>query len=314
MEKYVGIDVSKEYLDIHLIPENIRQRVQNTSEDIEGLVDWVKEQEPQLIILESTGGYERNVCVALLEAGQATSVVNPKRVRDFAKASGRLAKTDAIDAKVLAEFGRALQPEVKLQLEKAQTELSDVLQRRRQVVQMLIAEKNRLGIMGNVVRDDIQEHIDFLEKRRKNLEDELLERMKKDDNWKAKFDLCTSIPGIGQTVALTLVADLPELGKLNRKQVAALVGVAPFNRDSGKANGKRFISGGRENIRNALYMATLSAVRFNPVLREVYHQMQARGKPKKVALIACLRRLIVMANAIVRSGQPWSPDFQPLNT
>lgn len=305
MESYVGIDVSKAWLDVASVPDQGQGRFPNTETGINALVQQLASQPPQLIVLEATGGYERAVLMALLDAGHPASLVNPRRVRDFAKACGKLAKTDRIDAQTLAEFGRALRPEVHERISEQQRELASLLQRRRQVVQMLTAERVRLAMMGNVVKDDIAAHIEFLKGRKERLEEELLERVEQNPAWKMKFDLCVSIPGIGQTTALTLMAELPELGQLGRKQLAALVGVAPFNRDSGKTSGRRCIWGGRAGVRNTLYMAATVAVRHNPVLKAVYQRLVGKGKPAKVALVACMRRLLIIANAVVRTGQGW---------
>lgn len=306
-EVFVGIDVSKGQLDVQVLPEGRTCRYANTAQGVQQLLADLLPLEPELIVLEATGGYERAACIALSDAGLAVCLVNPKRIRDFAKALGRLAKTDALDASVIAEYARTLRPEARRVISQRQAELLSLLHRRRQVVQMIVAERNRLQLMGEVVKDDIQAHITYLSERQQRLEGELLRRVQGDPAWKTKFELCTRVPGIGPTTALTLLAELPELGTLDRKQIAALVGVAPFNHDSGKFRGQRHIWGGRAGVRTMLYMAVTTAIRWNPVLKYSYTALKAKGKPHKVAIIACLRKLLVILNAMLKGEQTWSP-------
>lgn len=310
LDVFVGIDVSKARLDVCVWPET-HAAFDNTPDGRVALVAWVTAREPSVIVLEPTGGYERALVVALTEAGLRVAVVNARQVRDFARALGVLAKTDTLDAAVLARFAQAIRPAARATLAAQQQVLADVLARRRQVVGMLVAEKARLAMMGQAVRADIQAHIDFLEDRRDKLEGELLALVHADPAWQAKLDVCRSVPGVGVTTALTLLAELPELGRLDRKQVAALVGLAPYNRDSGRWRGPRAIWGGRAVVRSALYLAALTAVRHNGVVRAVYQRLLESGKPKKVALIACARKLLVILNAMLRDGTPWTPALTP---
>lgn len=304
---FVGIDVSKRQLDVQILPLGRTCRYANTAEGVGQLLAELIPLEPALIVLEATGGYERDACVALSDAGLAVSLVNPKRIRDFAKALGRLAKTDALDASVIAEYARTLRPEARGVISQQQAELVSLLHRRRQVVQMIVAERNRVQLMGEVVQADIQAHIAYLSERQRDLEEELLRRVQADPAWNTRFELCISVPGIGPTTALTLLAELPELGSLGRKQIAALVGVAPFNCDSGKLQGQRHTWGGRAEVRTVLYMAVTTAIRWNPVLNQNYAALKAKGKPHKVAMIACLRKLLVILNAMLKGGQTWKP-------
>ena len=245
---------------------------------------------------------------ALAAAALPVVVVNPRQVRDFARATGKLAKTDALDAQVLAHFAEAVRPSVRPLRDADTQELNFLTTRRSQLVTMLVSEKNRLGRASHSVRPRIQSHITWLEQELSDLDNDLREALRRSPVWREKDDLLRSVPGVGEQLSLSLLAYLPELGTLNRKQIAALVGVAPFNRDSGPRRGKRSVWGGRSRVRATLYMASLSASRYNPVLRVFYQRLLAAGKPKKVALTACMRKLLTILNAMIRSGQHWTPQ------
>lgn len=307
-EVYVGIDVSKAQLDVAVLGTAPAQ-FPNTPAGHDALLAWLKPQGPALIVVEPTGGYERAIVVALSEATLPVAVVNARQVRDFAKAVGTRAKTDTLDAFVLARYAQAVQPVAREVISAQQQQLAELLARRRQVVSMLVSEKNRLGLVGAAVRADIQAHIAFLEDRQAGLDSALLDLVQADPSWHTKLELCQSVPGIGVTTALTLLADLPELGALTRQQVAALVGLAPFARDSGQRRGQRRTGGGRAAVRSALYIAAWTAVRWNPVLRATYAHLLDQGKPKQVALIACARKLLTILNAMLRDLKPWSPPL-----
>jgi transposase len=261
---------------------------------------------PALIVLEATGGLELPLTGALAAAGLPVVVVNPRQVRDFAKATGRLAKTDALDAAVLAQFAEAVRPPLRPLPDAATQALSALLLRRRQLIAMLTAEKNRLGLAPTPVRKGITVHIRWLDGRLADLNEELAHTIRESPVWREKDDLLQSTPGVGPVLALTLVASLPELGTLTRQQIAALVGVAPLNRDSGRFRGTRRVWGGRAHVRAALYMSALVATRFNPVIRVFYQRLCAAGKIKKVALTACMRKLLTILNAMLRHQTPWT--------
>ncbi len=254
-----------------------------------------------------TGGYERAATVALTAAGLPAVVVNARQIRDFARSTGQLAKTDRLDAAVLALFAERVQPALRPLADGATTELADLVTRRRQLQDMLTQEKNRLGLARARVRRDVQAHIRWLEKRVKETDDDLRQAIEASPVWRVKEDLLRSVPGIGPVVARTLLALLPELGQLDRKQIAALVGVAPLARDSGQWRGRRVIWGGRATVRRVLYMAALVASRRNPVLRAFYTRLCDAGKPAKVALVACMRKLLTILNAMLATGTPWQP-------
>lgn len=307
---FVGIDVSKAHLDVAVRPSAATWQGDNTEEGIAALVSRLQALQPVLVVLEATGGYEVSAAAALAGAGLAVAVINPRQARDFAKSLNRLAKTDKIDARVLAHFADAVRPEPRPLADETSATLQALLTRRRQVIEMLVAEKNRLGLVHASMRAHLREHLDWLEEEVEDLDKQLDELVSTNATWQAKEALLTSVPGVGKVTARTLLADLPELGTVNRKQVAALVGVAPFNRDSGTFRGKRAIWGGRAAVRSALYMATLSATRFNPVIAHHYqHLTQEGGKLAKVALIACMRKLLTILNAILASMQPWKPEL-----
>ena len=305
---YVGIDVAKAHLDV---AEGSTGAIWRVANDEVGIAEALRRLEvltPAQVVLEATGGYEAPVAAALGAAGLSVAVVNPRQVRDFAKSTGKLAKTDALDARVLALFGERMRPAARPLPDAQAQELSALLTRRRQVVGMLTAEKNRLHVAAAAVREDIHTHISWLERSLAKLNEELGDALRQSPLWREKEDLLRSVPGVGPVFTFTLVADLPELGSLDRRQIAALVGIAPFNRDSGTLRGKRTVWGGRAPVRAALYMATLVAARFNPVIRPLYQRLLAAGKPKKVALTACMRKLLTILNAMIKHRTPWNVD------
>ena len=303
---YVGIDVSKATLDVATRPTGQCWQVAHTEDGVHDLVVHLTGLHPSLITLEATGGLEMPLTGALAAAGLPVVVVNPRQVRAFAKATGKLAKTDAIDAHVLAHFAEAVRPSPR-PLPDAQTQaIAALLARRRQIVAMLTAEKNRFRTASGAVQEDILVHITWLEKRLSKLDTDLGETLRQSPLWREKEQLLRSVPGVGPVLSLTLLAQLPELGALNRKQLAALVGVAPLNRDSGTLRGKRTVWGGRATVRTALYMGALVATRWNPVLRTFYQRLCAAGKPKKVALTACMHKLLTILNAMVKHRTPWA--------
>jgi transposase len=307
---HIGIDVSKLKLDIHVRSRGKNLSFNNTKEGIQSLVAHLKPGgRDSLLVLEATGKYERLAVRMLQEAGYPVAVVNPRQVRDFAKALGRLAKTDQLDASVLAHYGEAIHPKVTAPACKNNEELAEKQLRRKQVVDMLTMEKNRLAqAAGNVsdVTKHIKSSIKFLEEQLKRLDADLSKHIAQDDELSSKKSLLCSVKGVGEQTAFALLAHLPELGKVSPEQIAALVGVAPFNRDSGTWQGQRTIWGGRPYVRCALYMATLVAVRFNPVIKEFYDRLCQAGKKKKVALIASMRKLLVILNAMLKNNKPWN--------
>jgi transposase len=307
VERAVGIDVSKGLLDVAVLPEGESWSAANDEEGITQVVKRLKSLRPRLVVLEATGGMETALVAAAATARLPVVVVNPRQVRDFAKSVGALAKTDAIDARVLARFAEAVRPEVRPLKDKEASQFSALIARRRQLVEMLTAEKNRLATAPEAIHPSIEEHIAWLDQRLDDINGKLKKAIKKSPVWRAKDQLLRTAPGVGFVFSATLVAGLPELGALNRKRIAALVGVAPFNRDSGKYRGRRCIWGGRGSIRAVLYMATLTAIRFNPVIRAFYLRLCAAGKEKKVALTACMRKLLTILNAMVKTGTPWQP-------
>lgn len=304
----VGIDISKDRLDVACLPAAVRSlpAFSNNATGHAALVARLKEVAPRLIVLESTGGYQKVLVAALAAAGLPVVVVNPRQVRDFARAMGVLAKTDAIDALVLARFAEKVNPAVRPLPDADSTVLMDLLARRRQLVELRTAENNRLGqATSGRIKISIRAVLATIERQLTSIDDELDGLIRKSPVWKEKEDLLTSVPGVGSLTARTLLACLPELGTISRQTVAALVGVAPLNRDSGVMRGKRTTWGGRAVVRSALYMATLVATRYNPTLKAHYIKLLAAGKAKKLALVACLRKLLVMLNAILRSRTPW---------
>lgn len=303
-EAYVGIDVSKARLDV-AVPGGRVWQVDNTPDGIARLVQQMAEMQPELIVVEATGGYQRNVVDALFHAGLSVAVVNPARVRQFARACGLLAKTDKLDARMLAEFGRRVQPRQYEGKSEAGKELSALLVRRKQVEEMLKAEQNRLRTISPSLRGSVERMIAYLKEEKKRLDEQIHDVMREQKAWQEQTEILSSAPGVGIVTTATLLADLPELGKMDRKKIAALVGVAPMNYDSGRKRGYRKTKGGRSDVRSVLYMSTLVATRYNPLIRAQYQQLLKRGKVKKVALTACMRKFLTILNAMMRDQQPF---------
>lgn len=308
-KQWVGIDVCQKYLDIYVRPQEKLFQVTNDEIGITKLVQTLKNIQPELIVLEATGGMEIDAVIKLTEAGLAVAVINPRQARDFAKATGQLAKTDAIDAKVLAHFADAIRPEVRQISDESSRRLEDLVQRRRQISDMITAEKNRRRGKTNSVKTNIDKHIEWLKQQLKEIESQIKQAIAINQDWKQKMNLLTSVPGIGEVVAVTLISSLPELGKITHKSISYLVGVAPLNKDSGKFRGKRRIWGGRAKIRCVLYMATLVAVRFNPLIKAFYQRLISKGKLKKVALTACMHKLLIVLNAMMKNNRAWQPQI-----
>ena len=310
--RFVGIDVSKAQLDVAVRPTGKRWTLPYDQTGIEGLIPQIVDLEPALVLLEATGGLELPLVAALAAAALPVVVVNPRQVRDFAKATGTLAKTDTLDAGVLAHFADAVRPEVR-PLKDAETQvLNSLTARRHQVMTMLVSEKNRLGTAIGAVSPRIEAHIAWLEQELSDLDKGLRQTLRRSPVWREKDDLLRTVPGVGEQISLTLLANLPELGTLNRRQIAALVGVAPYNRDSGALRGKRAVWGGRSRVRAVLYMGALVASRHNPAIRDFYQRLLAAGKPKKVALVASMRKLLVILNGMLKHGSPWCDMTQPV--
>jgi len=304
---YVGIDISKDWLDLHVL-EGTSQRFGNTAEGHRSLIALLRPQPIQRVVLEATGGYERLLVAALVAAELPVVVTNPRQVRDFAKALGMLAKTDRIDAHVLARFAQAVQPAPRPIADEQTQKVREFMARRAQLIEMRVMESNRLKqANARRVRSDLLSSIEFIDKRIKRLDDEIDEEIQRSPAWQGKVNLLLSVPGIGPQTARVLVVELPELGSCSRQQGAALVGLAPMNRDSGQFRGKRMIIGGRAVVRRALYMAALSASRSNLVIRQHYQKLRAAGKPFKVAIVACMRKLLTIVNAMLRKCLPWQP-------
>lgn len=305
-----GIDVSKHKLDLHLWPVGTDASFDNTPVGIDKLIKRMAKQPVRLIVIEATGRYERRAALALMDAGFEVAVVNPRQPRDFAKASGQLAKTDAIDARILAQFGAVIGPRVSEKPSENQMILDELVARRRQLVQMITMENNRLEqTLHKPIVQAIRRMVKALQKQLDQVEKQILDLIDRDDDWKDRFILLKSVPGVGDATAATLIAELPELGQLNRQQIAALVGVAPMNRDSGKQRGQRHITGGRASVRKVLYMAALTARSYNPIIKAFAQRLSAAGKPFKVVMTACMRKLLTMLNTMVRDAQPWNPEY-----
>ena len=308
---YVGIDVSRDRLDVSMGGEELVWQVGNDAAGIGALRERLVAVRPERVVLEATGGLERAVAAELGAAGLPVVVVNPRQVRDFARATGRLAKTDVIDAGLLARFGEVIQPDVRPLPDAHMQELRGLVVRRRQVVDMLTMERNRVPQATRGVRRHVQRHIAVLQRQLAVLNRELARLLQASPVWRARDKLLRSVPGVGNVTASLLVAELPELGRLNRKQIAALVGVAPHNRDSGSYRGKRSVWGGRAPVRASLYMATLVATRHNAVIKSFYARLCEAGKPKKVALTACMRKLLTILNSMMCTQSEWKPTTAP---
>jgi transposase len=304
---FVGIDLSKVHLDVASHPQTQQWKLANDDEGIATLIQELQELKPSLVVLEATGGLERPVAKALVKAGFQVAVVNPRHVRHFAKAKGLLAKTDTLDAIVLAQYGELMKPEARPLPDEQTQQLKDLLVRRRQLVDMLRAEKNRMRWAQQTIAVRIQINIDWLKKLLSNIDEEMEPLQKNNHIWCKKTELLQSVPGVGPVLSTTMLGDLPELGSLSHKQISALVGVAPFNQDSGRWKGKRVVWGGRKQVRSILYMSTISAIKCNVVIRQFYQRLIAAGKPFKVAMVACMRKLLTILNAMMKHQTCWQP-------
>lgn len=308
-ERFIGIDVSKDTLDIAVRPGEQHWQTANTEDAFLELIARLRALEPELIVVEATGGLERPVVSAMVEADLPVAMINPRQAREFASATGRLAKTDKIDAADLAFFGEAIRPEARSLPDAAVQTLSALNSRRQQLLDMLTAEQNRLRTALPPAQPSLREHIRWLEREMEKVNSELQRHIDQNLTLRKKFKLLCSVKGVGPATSFVLLSDLPELGKVNRKKIAALAGLAPFNRDSGRWRGKRTTWGGRAPVRAKLYMAALSASQHNPVIRAFYERLIEAGKPKKVALTACMRKLLVILNAMVKNGTLWDPNY-----
>ncbi len=306
--RFVGIDVSKGTLDVCVRPDGEERGFPNDEVGIGKLVEWMGVLAPERVVLEATGGLEVLVVAALSEAGLPVVVVNPRQIRYFAKSIGQLAKTDSIDARVIARFAEAIHPEVRPIPDEQGRALANTLARRRQIVEMITAEHNRWRRAQGALQERIFRHLTYLRHELSDLDSELRQQITQNPNWREKDQLLKSVPGVGKVLSSTLLAELPELGTLSNKQIAALVGVAPLNRDSGSIRGGRSVWGGRAHVRTTLYMATLVATLHNPTIQAFYFRLTSAGKAKKVALVACMRKLLTTLNAMLRHHAPWSDD------
>lgn len=308
---FVGIDVSKDKLDVHIRPQDQRVNFDYDEAGLKSLIRALKGLSVETIVLEATGGFERRVVAVLLSQKMPVVVVNPQRVRHFAKATGQIAKTDALDAAVLSHFAETLRPQPRAVADEFLEELRDLLVRRLQVIEMIVSEKNRLlSATRRPIRRQILEHIQWLEKRLASIDDDLHRGIQSSSTWKAKDELLQSVPSVGPATATSLLIRLPELGSLNRQQIAALVGLAPINQDSGRFKGHRITQGGRAAVRSALYMCTLVATRHNPIIRAFYQRLVRAGKPKMVALVASMRKLLTILNTMIKHNRPWDPSYE----
>lgn len=305
--KVVGIDVSKARLDVAGLAQGAPREYGNDQAGIAQLLEQLHNAAVELVVMEATGGYETQPATAIAGAGLRVAVVNARQVRDFAKATGRLAKNDRIDAQVIAQFGRAVEPQILNLPDEETLELQELVTRRAQLVAMRVQESNRLAMVRGVMSKQLKAHIAWLDAAIERLDIDLTAKLRTSPAWRAKDDLLRSLKGVGPITSGTLMSRLPELGKLGRREIAALVGLAPFNRDSGTLKGRRSVWGGRADVRRILYMAATSAVRCNPVIRSCYERLKQRGKPHKVAMVACMRKMLTILNAMVRTNTPFNP-------
>ena len=306
-KRYVGVDVSLRSFDVAVRPDELHWVHPYTTEGVSEFVKRMNKLRPRLVVMEACGNLERSLARALEHGDIPVAVMNPRQIRDFAKSIGQLAKTDKLDAEVLSRFAETVQSEPRPLPDENQEQLRDLLARRRQLVDMITAEKNRLRRASPSVRTGIESHLGWLNEELKKLDEEIRQRQKSNAKWEERTRLLESTPGVGSVVSTTLVGFLPELGALDRRQIAALVGVAPFNCDSGVRKGKRAVWGGRAQVRSALYMSVLAGLRCNDRIRSFYHRLREQGKPAKVALVACMRKLLTILNAMVRDHTPWQP-------
>jgi transposase len=311
---FIGIDICKQSLEVAVHDRDYQFRCPNKASAYGELTAELISLEPALIVVEATGGLEQPVLAALHASGLPVVAVNPRQVRDFAKALGQLAKTDRLDARVLAHFAAAIKPPLRPIKSQDDQELDALAGRRAQLIEILTQEKNRRAAAAtDTVREEISGHIDWLEDRIAELDQQLKALVQSSAVWQSKAEIMLSVPGVGQVACFSLIADLPELGTLNRQQISKLVGVAPLNRDSGKYRGCRHIYGGRARLRSALYMAALTATRYNPIIKEFYQRLRAKQKPFKVALIACIRKLLTILNVMLRDGVCWQTNVKPVS-
>jgi transposase len=307
---FVGIDVAKHRLDVHVLPAGTSFAFDNTREGIAGLIERLKPMNVRRVLVEATGGYQRRVAVELTAAEIPVMTVNPRQARDFAKSLGKLAKTDKIDAAVLAEFAKVIHFRSDPKSSPTQLQLQERVVRRRQLTEMLVRENNRLHLVQDkVALKSLRVIIRALEKQRDQMDAKIAKLIESDDDWNNKLQLLQSVPGVGAITAQQLVAEMPELGKLDRQQAVALVGVAPINRDSGQMRGQRTIFGGRATVRSALYMAAVASIKWNPLIRSFYRRLKAVGKPSKVVLVACMRKLLIVLNTLLRENRPWQKQL-----
>jgi transposase len=309
-ESFVGIDVSKNSLDLRIEPVGQSLRVTYDDAGVSEICQRLTEVSPTLIVMEATGGLETRLASELAAQGLPVAVINPRQARDFAKATGQLAKTDQVDAAVLAAFAQAIRPAVRPLKDADTRELGDLVTRRRQLVDIRVQETLRLGAANSkALQKNLKSHIAWLDKQIAKLDDDLIQRLRNSGVWKAKEDLLRTVPGVGAVTSLTMLAKCPELGQLNRREIAKLTGIAPLANDSGKHRGKRFIWGGRADVRAVLYMATISAIRCNPVIKAFAERLKQTGKPAKVVIVACMRKLLTIMNAMIKSNTPWTPKI-----
>lgn len=311
VERFVGVDISKDTLDLHLVPAHaeVRSHLPYTEEAVSTLAEQLSRWEPTLVVMEATGGLETRLACELSARGIAVAVVNPRQVRSFARAHGELAKTDKLDARVLCAFGQAIRPEARPLKDVATRELSDLIGRRRQLVEMRTQEHLRLGTArSKAMKKSLTQHIAWLEKRIKEVDDDLGDRLRESPAWAAKDDLLRSAPGVGNVLSRTMLAQCPELGSLNRREIAKLVGLAPLANDSGKHKGKRRIWGGRHDVRSVLYMGALTAMRHNPAIKVFALRLKAAGKPSKVVITACMRKLLTIMNTMIKTNTAWNSE------
>ena len=310
VEKFVGIDVSKSTLDVCIEPNRQTLRVAYDEAGIAQVIGCLKAVNPTLIVIEATGGLEVRVATELAGKGLPVAVINPRQARDFAKATGQLAKTDQVDAAVLAEFAKAIRPQARPLKDADTRALDDMVSRRRQLIDIRVQETLRLGTAASkALQKSLNQHIAWLDNRITEVDNDLSKRLRESDAWRTKDDLLRGIPGVGVVTSLTLLAKCPELGKLNRREIAALAGVAPLANDSGKHRGKRSIWGGRADIRAVLYMAAVSAIRFNPVIKAFAERLKKTGKPTKVIIVACMRKLLTIMNVMLKDNASWNPKI-----
>lgn len=309
VEKFVGIDIAKDSVDVCIDPDAEVMHVAYDNKGVATICQRLKAISPTLIVMEATGGLETRLASELAALGLSVAVINPRQARDFAKATGQLAKTDRVDAAVLAAFARAIRPQARAMKDPDTRALDDLVSRRRQLIDMRVQETLRLGTTASkTMLKSLNAHVAWLDKRITEIDTELTRRLRTSDVWRTKDDLLRGVPGVGAVTSLTMLAKCPELGQLNRREIAALTGVAPLAKDSGKHRGKRFVWGGRADVRAVLYMATVSAMRFNSRIKPFAERLKLAGKPAKVVIVACMRKLLTIMNSILKNSTPWTPQ------